>query len=440
MKKQNIFKSVIALMSVSTIAGTIVSCGHSTSKPKYQPIVYIPLNPAKKINIFSTENLEAPFSNQLKDILPIGKPWSLSYVYAIRRADTSSLIGKNAPLTTANANVFGTLSIDNSKTHISAQAHFSYLTKKYSFSNISLKKSTPLTPSQWTPLITDLTNQLKPLKAIENPKITITSVSTDNLATGTISYSIDSYSDTNFQNMPFTIQLIQNKQKIWKTNDINSLINAPRLGRFKAMNDINIANTTKAFVNRTKTNPYHDPSLSFNTYGFNNIAGWDHSVDHQTSATSKAIAKKITTNKSLITTKLTTTNQLAISFPSYLTTTSVTDHKSRIAYRIAGVNKSYDLTKVGAPGITKATFTKTHDQYNENSGITATLTEATKQYLAHANKTSLPKNVYLKLADGAHSTWDIFFDNSKTTHKIAFNFQIKVASKEGSCSWTFTNV
>ncbi len=188
-----------------------------------------------------------------------------------------------------------------------------------------------------------LTNQLAPLHILTNVKIKVTSVSKTNQATGMISFTDNLTKTSNmFNNLDFSVNLVNNKKLGWHTNNILGLINAQgKLGRDLAYNDTH-TNVLSKFIDATSPLAPGDPNLKF-VAGNHHINGWDHSVDGHSSKESPAIAKKITANHQLISASI-YKNNLIIKYPGLISTTDPVTKKSTNAYTLT-IYKMYNINK-----------------------------------------------------------------------------------------------
>ncbi len=119
------------------------------------------MTPSTKI--FTGNKFNMLFTNNVKNILPIGKNWSLSDFYEVRTADTSSFVGKNVLLNIANAKLFATLTTNGMQEILLAKAHFNYLTENYSFTNIVISDSSPINLTPTTKIFSNK-NQINQVK------------------------------------------------------------------------------------------------------------------------------------------------------------------------------------------------------------------------------------------------------------------------------------
>ncbi len=288
---------------------------------------------------------------------------------------------------------------------------------------MSCGSSTTTDPSKDAPTVkvatAALNAQLSALKSIKSPTITGLTVNDKNVATGKISYNYATWAVGTFKDMNFSVQLTADSKKVWTTADVSNLINAPYIGRLEAKNDTSMHSNIPTLLN----NKDADLKAWSASDTRNPIKGW---------VTKNPTQAQRDANKKLVTSSV-KNNVLTVSFPSFLNTVATTDGAIREAYNF-NVTKSYDLTKTGQlDAASKATISNTN----------ATLTEATKVYMAAKGIKTLPAD--------SHFIVDVKNANSWTLEKFSkdaksSNFAITKtlatatfdASKYPGLQWTVT--
>ncbi len=269
---------------------------------------------------------------------------------------------------------------------------------------------TPATPTS-SAIVTVLENQLSKLNTFSDVAIQVDAILPNNVVIGRISYNLyeKHIIATHYEilNQEFQVSLQWNGSE-WVNSNLNNLIN------YEGVLGIKLAGIDYA--------SYHGVIPSFNNndrslrYKYDNpdhIANWVNPDQKGLTHDQQNKIKKA--NRSLVTVSV-DNNALIISYRAFAITTSATDKATRKAYNFT-FSKKWDLTDNWG-----------YEEHGSIKNISATLTEATKQYLA-ISKTKKLDGINLS-ANKDGKSWSVIED-SKNIGTITFNSDTK------KTSWSF---
>ncbi len=391
-KKMKLLLSSFSIITTTGIIATAVtSCGSATQKPKDAKTTV----PISLINdataVFANSRITPVIQKQLADYLGSVK-FSNLLITPVNKNNIAYSKDKQLMFVHINA----TIKINSDINNVGFLISFNIKNKVYNIKDISIINSpiSELTLSNIGAQVA-LQNQLNTYKLLTNVTIEVNAVK-NAVVSGIISYT-NSQTGTSdiFQNMQFQVKLekqwsADNKTSKWITKDVINLLNINKLGRDMAKYD----KSSQVYSSFNK----NDSEINFAT-GSQHIKGWDQNAKDQT-----ANNKLVKTDYSWIRLP---DHTLEVKYPGIMTTTSINDQASRMAYTFT-VDKQYDLTV-------------TNNQSSSSiTEVSASLTEATKQFGYLMPKF---KNQDLHLIAVANTTnsWSQFIPATKKTIIINYD-------------------